>query len=233
MSPDGYGPHDRDDAAVWVLGAMEPAEAAAYQRHLDSCPTCREEVAAFQAVTEVLPMAAPQYTVPEDLRRRVLRGIGAEVRGRRRGPQRRRGRAALAIRLPKKAPALALGAALLVAAVILATGVTGGASSPRVLQARVLHSPGTAQVQITGGRAELIIRHLPPPPAGDIYEVWLARANGSPRPTTALFSVNASGTADVGVPGELRNVSHILVTEEPAGGSVVPTHRPVIIAPTA
>ena len=233
MSLDSHGPRDRDDAAVWVLGAMEPGEAAAYQGHLDQCAVCRAEVAALQAVADVLPMAAPQYTAAAGLRRRVLRGVGAEVRGPRLGPQRHRGRAALAILLPKKIHALAVGgAALLAAAVILTAGLTGGESSSRVLQARVVHSPGTAQVRISGGQAELIVRHLPPPPAGRIYEVWLARANGSPVPTRALFSVNASGAADVGVPGELGNVSDILVTQEPAGGSVVPTHRPVIIAPT-
>lgn len=236
MSPDGHCLHDRSDAAVWVLGAMEPGEAAAYGRHLNDCPVCCDEVDALQRVVDVLPMAAPPFPAPDDLRQRVSRWVGAE--GRRRRPGRRCPRvpaalAALAARVPRNALALAAtGAALLAATVILAAGVTGSGSSSRVLHARVVQSPATAQLRISGARAELIVRHLPPPPAGRIYEVWLARANGSPVPARALFSVNAHGAADVGVPGQLRDVSEILVTQEPAGGSLVPTHQPVIIAPT-
>lgn len=231
MSPHSQCLHDRDDAAVWVLGAMGPEEAAAYQRHLSECATCRDEADALQRVADALPLAAPQYAASDDPRRRVLRRLTGEPRHGEVG--RRRGRAARAKRSPRNALALAAaGAAVLVAAAILAAGVIGGAPSSRVLQARVVRSTGTAQVLISDGRAELIVRHLPPPPAGRIYEVWLTRSNGPRVPTRALFSVNASGAADVGVPGQLRNVSEILVTQEPTGGSVVPTHPPLIIAPT-
>ena len=90
--------------------------------------------------------------------------------------------------------------------------------------------PGSAQLRISGGRAELIVSRLPPPPAGRIYEVWVKRGRQSPAPTRALFSVTSSGAADVGVPGNLRGVNTIMVTQEPAGGSLVPTHPPVIVA---
>ncbi len=227
MSPDSQCLHDRDDAAVWALGAMEPGEAAAYRRHLNDCPVCRNEVNALQRVVDVLPMAAPPFPASDDLRQRMLRGVGAQGRGRRR-------RRVLAVRVPRNPLALAAtAAALLAATVILAAGMIGSGSSSRVLQARVVQSPGTAQVRISGDRAELIVRHLPPPPAGHIYEVWLARTDGSPAPARALFSVNAHGAADVSVPGDLRHVGEILVTQEPAGGSLVPTHQPVIIAPTS
>jgi anti-sigma-K factor RskA len=233
MSPDSQCLHDRDDAAVWVLGAMEPGEAAAYGRHLNDCRVCCDEVDALQRVVDVLPMAAPPVRTPDGLRQRVSRGVGAEGRGRRPGRWCPRVPAALAARVPRNALAFAAtGAALLTATVILAAGVTGGGSSSRVLQATVVQSPATAQLRISGGRAELIVRRLPTPPAGRIYEVWLARADGSTVPARALFSGNALGTADVSVPGQLRDVSEILVTQEPAGGSPVPTHQPVIIAPT-
>jgi anti-sigma-K factor RskA len=218
MSPDSQCLHDRDDAAVWVLGAMEPGEAAAYGRHLNDCRVCCDEVDALQRVVDVLPMAAPPVRAPDGLRQRVSRGVGAEGRGRRPGRW-----------CPRVPAALA---ALLTATVILTAGVTGGGSSSRVLQATVVQSPATAQLRISGGRAELIVRRLPTPPAGRIYEVWLARADGSTVPARALFSGNAHGAADVSVPGQLRDVSEILVTQEPAGGSPVPTHQPVIIAPT-
>jgi hypothetical protein len=103
----------------------------------------------------------------------------------------------------------------------------------RVIQARVTGSPGTAEVRVAGGHAELIVRHLSPPPAGRIYEVWLKRAGQPPSPTSALFSVTTTGAGDVGVPGDLGGVSEVLVTQEPAGGSLVPTDAPVIVATLA
>ena len=33
------------------------------------------------------------------------------------------------------------------------------------------------------------------------------------------------------MPGNLHGVSQVMVTPEPAGGTLVPTHPPVIVAP--
>jgi hypothetical protein len=51
-----------------------------------------------------------------------------------------------------------------------------------------------------------------------------------PRPTSALFMVRSGS---VTIPGGLKGASHVLVTAEPAGGSLVPTSKPVIVADTA
>ena len=85
-------------------------------------------------------------------------------------------------------------------------------------------------VRVQGGRGELIIRRMPAAPAGKIYEVWLKGPGAQPAPTSALFDVTSAGSAAVDVPGHLRGVREILVTPEPRGGSVRPTHAPVIIA---
>ena len=115
------------------------------------------------------------------------------------------------------------------AVVAIATLVPGGSSQVRVLHASVVDSAGTAQVRLAAGRAELLVRHFPAPAAGDVYEVWLKRAGRALEPTGALFSVSAQGAGDIPVPGALQGVAEILVTEEPAGGSLVPTHSPVIV----
>jgi hypothetical protein len=60
--------------------------------------------------------------------------------------------------------------------------------------------------------------------------VWLRHGSTAPAPTSALFSVTNGGAAKVDVPGDLRGVSQVLVTQEAAGGSRVSTHRPVIVA---
>ena len=74
------------------------------------------------------------------------------------------------------------------------------------------------------------MRNLAAPPAGHIYEVWLQHGHQAPSPTSTLFGVTSSGAGDVGVPGSLHGVSHVLVTAEPLGGSLHPTSNPVIVA---
>ena len=210
-----------NNAAAYVLGALEADEATGYARHLRACAVCREEAATFQRVADGLPMAAPQYPVPADLRRRLMRTVRSNSRRRRRP------------RL-KRAPALAGASAVALAVVVaIAVIVSPGAAGPRLLDATVRGSSGTAELRINRGRGELIVHQLPAPPAGRIYEVWLARPHRAPSPTSALFSVTAGGASDVGIPGSLHGVSRVLVTQEPAGGSSVPTGPTVIVAPTS
>jgi anti-sigma-K factor RskA len=65
-------PHD--DVAAYVVDALEPAEHAAFEQHLDGCETCRREVARFsEAATE---LAALHATAPPlGLRDSILRTI--------------------------------------------------------------------------------------------------------------------------------------------------------------
>jgi anti-sigma-K factor RskA len=210
------------DAAAYVLGALEPGEAEEFRRHLEHCAICRDEVGSLRHVVDALPMAAPQYPVPRGLRRRVL---GA---ARRAPPQTAPAARARAERWPVRAPIPALtgglaAVVLVIVAVILASGGSSGARGSAASQ-------GNAELRIAGGRGELIVRALPQPPAGQIYQVWLARPNHPLAPTPALFGVTTAGQAYVGIPGDLNGVSEVLVTPEPAGGTKVPTHVPVIVA---
>jgi anti-sigma-K factor RskA len=215
-------PNCGHDAAAYALGALEPDEARAFRRHLESCAICRDELAAFERVVDALPISAPQHEAPRALRRRVMRAVRAESQHADQRPRRRRfsGLAGTVAR-----PAVAVGLAVAVAvAVVGGVELGSGGSQARLIQARV----GDAQLRLAGDHGELIVRRLPPPAAGRIYELWLQRGTSRPSPST-LFSVTSGGTADVGVPGALTGVSRVLVTSEPAGGSRVPTGQPVII----
>ncbi len=226
------------DAAAYVLGALEPDETREFRRHLESCAVCRDEVLVLQQVADALPMAAPQHAAPRGLRRRVLRAVQAQSESPptyHEAPQRR------GLRRPQRSsggfrrPAIAALSVVLVALAI-AGGFelsSGGRSGARAIQARVTGSSGSAELSLSGGHAELIVRHMQPPPAGRIYEVWLKRGKRPPSPTSALFSVTDDGAGAVDVPGNLRGVSAVMVTQEPAGGSRVPTSPPVIVAKLA
>jgi anti-sigma-K factor RskA len=220
-----------NDAAPFVLGALEPGDAQAFARHMESCAICRDEVSSLAPVLDVLPLSAPRYDVSGTLRRRVMQQVRSEpkppsARARRR--RRRRWTLPGALRLRPPALAGVLGLAVAVSVSVVAVGVVtlgSSGSRARVIQASV----GSAQLRVAGGRGELIVYHLPPAPPDRIYELWLQHGARTPAPST-LFAVTSRGTADIGVPRALAGVTRVLVTVEPQGGSRAPTTRAVIVA---
>jgi anti-sigma-K factor RskA len=216
------------DVAAYALGALEPAEAEAFRKHLETCAVCQEELASFQQVVNELPLAAPPQKAPATVRRKVMREVAADARRKRHpsapGGARRSG--APSWLTPR--PVLAMGVVLLVAIGVV-IGVSSSSSGPgtRVINAQVVGG-GSAQMRIAHGKGSLVVRGFAQPPPGKIYEVWLVRGKNPPSPTSALFSVTSAGNGVVAVPGSLRGVSNVLVTPEPMGGSRTPTHTPVI-----
>lgn len=211
-----------ENAAAYVLGALEPAEAEAFREHIAECAACRDEVAAFEQITEALPANTARPEVPRELRRRVMREVRAT-------PKTAPARRADTVRAPTRFPlawggALAAGVVAVIVAIVL---VSSGSSSTRTIQASV----GSAELRVDGGRGDLVVHRLPQLPAGRIYEMWVQRVSAAPTPTGTLFSTRADGSANVGVPGSLNGVSRVMVTQEPAGGTPAPTSAPVIVAP--
>jgi anti-sigma-K factor RskA len=214
------------DAAACALGALEPAEAEAFRHHLESCVVCRDELIAFNAVVDVLPLTAPPQPVPRSLKRHVMAEVKADQRAAR-TTQRRRSPWLAAFPRPVLATA---GATLAVILAVIAITLGGQGGQTRVIRASTSWSGTSAVLRVTGQRGELVVQRMPAPPAGKVYEVWLGRRSRPPAPTTALFSVTATGAGSVDVPGSLRGVSQVMVTPEPAGGSKAPTHAPVLVA---
>ena len=212
------------DVAAYALGALESGEARSFGRHLDTCVVCRDELACFQEVVDVLPLSANRRRAPDSLRRSVRASVRREARHAARSSRRRRADTL-------RRPALALGS--IVVAVCLAIGVVAltkpHPGATKIYHAQVIGSSGTAQLRLADGAARLVVRDLRPPPRGHIYEVWLVRPGRAPA-ATALFSVTAKGDGDVEVPGNLQGVSAVMVTPEPTGGSRLPTHPAVIRA---
>jgi anti-sigma-K factor RskA len=221
------------DVAAYALGSLNEAERGSFERHLATCAVCTDELVVFDQVIVALAEGIPHQQVSPDLRRRVL----AEVRQDAAPPVATESRRSWTLhrrRPPKqlRRPTLALCALLVAAAAV--TGALTSRSSPgprlQVIQARVIGGSGSAQVRRASGHAELVVHHLSPPPSGEIYEVWLNRPGHGAQPTRALFNVTDAGDADVDVPGDLRHITQIMVTPEPAGGTQIPTHPAVITA---
>jgi anti-sigma-K factor RskA len=213
------------DVAGYVLGALDSVEADHFRRHVSGCVVCRDEVAALQASVDALPMAAPQLRTPRSLKRRTLARIRPEP-----------SRAANAHGPLRRGP-LAVGGLLAATALTLCVLqlAPSGASGIRSVPAAAINQGqfASAVLHVESGHAELLVSHMPAPPAGKIYEVWLKHSGEALQPTSALFGVTSSGAGTVDVPGSLSGVSEVLVTPEPIGGSRVPTHAPVIVASLA
>lgn len=213
------------DAAAYVLGALEPAEVDAFRTHLEQCSVCRDEVDAMQGVVQALPMAAPQYPASSRLRRRITRGVRQDLARSRR------------VRLPNWTTRFSagewlggLGVACTTALVLIALLSSSARPPVHVIHAQVTGARGTAQIDVSQGAGVLVVHHLTPPPRGRVFEVWLKAPGHPPVAANVLFSVSRQGDAEVGLPGSLRGMSLMMVTTERAGGSPVPTSRPVIVA---
>jgi Anti-sigma-K factor rskA len=228
-----------DDAASYVLRAMPDGEWEGYSAHVSHCDACAAKIDELGFVSDALLNAVPQLSAPPEIRSRVMAVVRAEAellnaagamadRPIARGPARR-----FSLQWLRPWPAVVLAVSL------LALGIGGGAlltgagtSDPATQSIACAAAPdGTAcTMRVAGDSAKLVVAGLPAPPEGRIYQVWLDRDNGTaPEPTEALFSVR-KGRASVDVPGELSDVKRVLVTDEPLGGSEVPTRQPIIAA---
>jgi anti-sigma factor RsiW len=234
--------HERyaDDVGAYLLGALPELDAQAFRRHLQECSDCRDELEHLRPAADALPRAVEPFVPPTSLKRSLMEVVKAEARerggieavGRRRFFSRSR----LAI-VPTRA-ALAGAVAVLVAGAAIGFGVdraTRGGGGARTIAARVdrsILSRGSARLEVpSGGRsATLVVRNLPPPPAGKVYEVWIQRGGGV-HPAGALFDVGRDGRGAAAIPGGVTGASAVLVTREPSRGSLKPTERPSIRIP--
>src|SRR5437899_11326870 len=85
--------------AAWVLGALEPEEAAAIGSHVEACPICRGVASRLRRVVGALPLAVEGVAPPARLRGGVPAAAAAS-RSRARAPAHARSvppRAALAM----------------------------------------------------------------------------------------------------------------------------------------
>jgi hypothetical protein len=231
-----------DDAASYVLRAMPDGEWEIYAAHASQCPACTAKISELGFVSDALLNAVAQLDAPEQIRARVMAVVQAEA-------ELLRASGAMADRPVAREPARRFGLlrlrpwpAAVLAASLLALGIGGGAliqgagddaAPQRTIACADAPDGASCSLRVVGSSAKLVMAGLKAPPRGRIYQVWLSRGDGTaPVPTEALFSVR-NGRASVDVPGNLREIKQVLVTDEPLGGSEAPTGELVIAASTA
>ena len=239
----GPGHENWEDAtAAYLLGALDENERTAFEDHLAGCPACRDEVEHLLPAARALPISVEPVDPSPALKARIMAEVEREASllaaagpeaDRPPRPARRRLRLP-SLRVPRLVPA-AVAAALLVVGVGIGIGVTQLSSgSDRTIQAQVLKTSNgqraNAELEINGDEARLVARGLPAPPTGRLYQVWLKRDGHAPEPTAALFMPSRDGTATASVPGSLDDVDQVMVTDEPDGGSSMPTGDLLLVA---
>ena len=66
----------RDTAALYVVGALDARERAAFEAHVRECASCGAEIQSLGAAAQAMPLAVPQVDPPPALRSRVLARAG-------------------------------------------------------------------------------------------------------------------------------------------------------------
>src|SRR4051794_9773065 len=225
--------HDRlhDDTGAYLLGALEPAEQAEFERHLAGCPECRSEVEELRMAADALPRSVEPFAPPPSLKRSLMEAVREDVKPARRPLLERLGLSGA--RVPRLA--IAGAAFALVVGVVLGTQLsTGDGGGHRVIAAvpdRSRVPDASATVTVPEGRdgpAQIRVTGLPSPKPGQVYEIWLKRGDQlQPGP---LFNVDARGNGAGAIPDDLDGVSAVLVTRERTGGAQVPSEAPIISA---
>jgi Anti-sigma-K factor rskA/Putative zinc-finger len=235
---------------AYAAHALSETERQAFERHLDACPACAEEVRELTETAARLGAAAAAPLPPElwdRVRAEALatRQLSPVIGRADRRLRARRGRAVAGRR--RFPPLLAAAAALLVAVLsvtALNLGLLGRSDrSTRTtdLVAAVLAAPdarrvaampgGTGQATVVvsrqRGRAVFVASGLPPAPAARTYQLWVVTRSG-PRPA-GLVEVAGEGRVTRLLDGPVTGDEQVAMTVERRGGAASPTSAPVVV----
>jgi anti-sigma-K factor RskA len=234
MSSRGHEQYE-ENVGAYLLGALPELETEVFEKHLQTCASCRNEVEQLRVASEALPRAVEPVVPPPELKESLMATVWAEVGERQEEKERRRAPRFLE-RLPRLSPAFAAVAAACVLAIGVGIGIgvaNIGGSSEKTVAAVVDHTrapSGAASLTVPSGRgpgALLTVQGLPNPGPGKVYEVWVQRG-GTMEPAGALFSVGSGGSGSAGIPASLKDAEAVAVTAERDGGALKPTQMPVL-----
>ena len=215
----------RDDLAAYLLGALEPGEAATLERHLAGCEECRTELEWLRPTVQLLPESVERVEPAPRLRQNLMEQVRAEAKSASTSPRRERrwGFGGWSLR-----PLAGLAAVVLVVAAVAAyaigTSDSGGGGETTTVSSG--HPPGvTAELVSEGESGTLHLAHLHQLPPDEVLQAWVER-NGKVESAKTLFVPNQDGTASATI-DDMNGVTTVMVTAEPRGGSAQPTSAPI------
>jgi len=217
-------PHDL--LAAYALDALDDDERERFERHLEECDECSEQLALLREPVAALAYAAEGPAPPEALRGRIIEGARAEPR-------------APVIRIRRRNWPLAAVAGVAAAAACLAIGLGFWANSlsdsldrergnveayekilGRGATARPLIGANGSLLVANDGRAALVVCGLADAPSAKTYEAWVISGK-TPQPA-GLFR-GGDGCRPVVLTKRVPGNATVAVTLERAGGATSPT----------
>jgi anti-sigma-K factor RskA len=219
-----------ENVGAYLLGALTELESEVFERHVASCPICRQEFEHLRVAAEALPRAVEPVEPPASLKKSLMEVVNAEAKQRKAAPARKR---FWQRSFPRLSPAFAAGMACLLLAVGVGIGYgisSGAGSSNEFVTALVDHSRvpmGSATLDVKDNHGVLKVQGMPQPGGDRIYEVWVHRGDKFV-PAGALFGVSKDGSGSAAIPTDLKGVDAVAVTREAQGGAEQPTEQPVM-----
>jgi anti-sigma-K factor RskA len=217
----------RDELAAYLLGALEPGEAAALEQHLAGCEECRAELDWLRPAVQVLPESVERVEPSPELRARLMDDVWADARGGSRWAGTTRAGAGGRWRPALLRPVAGLAAVLVIAAGVAGYAIRDGGSEGGATTVSAGHAPGvTAKIISEGDSGTLRLANVRTLPADEVLQAWVRRGKRIESAKT-LFVPNRDGTATA-VIDDMRGVNAVMVTAEPRGGSAHPTSEPIV-----
>jgi anti-sigma-K factor RskA len=218
-----------DAVAAYVLGSLEPAEAAAVRAHLEGCESCRSLLLRLRSTVAALPLAVDEVAPPPGLRERVLSLTPPPARP------------VVAARTESARSWWAIVAAAALVAFALGGGLGYGLGTslerPAPSTAAVVRASMSGTGSLAGAHADVIdlrqdgytlvdFSGMPAPGQDRVYELWLIPAGGKPIPAL-VFLPDANGSKLVVVDRSLAGIQTLAVTSEQGPRGVdAPTQQP-------
>jgi anti-sigma-K factor RskA len=235
-----------EEAVAFALGSLDPEQADDFKEHLKTCKRCQEELRWLAPAVRALPEAVEPLTPPPALKVRLMEEVraDAEAEKRRVKSAKRQERAAAGGGFSAWLGGLRVGsltwkpiAGLALAILFVAGGIgyavgTGGSSSgnTHTWELKAEENAGIAATVIREGeKGEIHLAGLKQLPQGKVLEAWVER-EGKVEPVPALFAPDKAGNASTTIEN-LENVSLVMVTQEPEGGSKTPSEEPFVQVP--
>jgi anti-sigma-K factor RskA len=233
-----------EEVAAYAIGGLDPDRVEELERHLADCKRCQEELRWLSPAVQALPEAVERQAPAPELKQRLMAEVRADVaaEAKRAKAAERRERAEQRGGLGEWLSGLRVGgltwkplAGMALAILVIAGGVgfavgTGGGPGAHTTEVPAVADNGVGAKVITeNGKGELHLTGVGQLPKGRILEAWVER-EGAIEAVPALFAPDEAGRASTMIES-MKNVTAVLVTREPAGGSKQPTTEPFVVVP--
>lgn len=225
--------HIEEQVEARALRALPPQEELQVDEHVDQCPPCQELLAQAHDTANLLAFAARPAAPPRRCKMRVMELIERD-RFLRQPTQRSvpgawlRWAAAAAVFVGMFGWNMRLQRQL--ATDRRSQDIVFADPEPSALKALGQSSAAGARMYMAadGMDAVLVVHDLAPPPAGKVYQIWVADDKRQ-QPMETFEPSNRIDKVIMEAPVPLHTFKQVMITVEDAGGSTVPSETTVLL----